>query len=398
MKKRRIAFLCDGLYEVGGIQRVVARIANALIETRRYEVSYICVESAGTNCEQHNNYNVNSQAESIFLYYDKKKDVKWAFGGIYRRGVRKIKALDCPFLADYAYMANYGDIPIEQLIKMINQKEIDIVIGVAGQWSVILAYISNRINAKTIGWQHNSWSAYFETPNRYCWGQTSILKKYLGNLDIYVTLNKEDEKAIRDNFGGVNVISIPNPRSFESEKKSNVSEKCILFAGRMVMEHKGIDLLIDIFEKFHKKNEDWRLRLVGEGEDQQRICEIIESKENLKEYIDMLPFTNDIISELLRASMVVMPSRWEGMPMFALEALEVGVPIIASDIAAFRNIITDGVEGYLCGVGDIDSFCKKMTDIANSKKMRETMSNAAIVKSQNFSIEKILGMWEKCFD
>ena len=53
-------------------------------------------------------------------------------------------------------------------------------------------------------------------------------------------------------------------------------------------------------------------------------------------------FTNNIKDYFLNSSVLLLPSRWEGMPMIVLESLEMGVPIISYDITAVKPLITNG--------------------------------------------------------
>jgi glycosyltransferase involved in cell wall biosynthesis len=72
---------------------------------------------------------------------------------------------------------------------------------------------------------------------------------------------------------------------------------------------------------------------------------------------------------------VVMPSRWEGMPLLAIEALRSGCPLICSDHGAFPHFIKDGVNGVLIDINTPGSLDRALTILENAD--RQAMSAAA---------------------
>lgn len=196
---------------------------------------------------------------------------------------------------------------------------------------------------------------------------------------------------------GLDVDVIYNPRSFDSSEKCALINKQFLAAGHLIPA-KGFDRLIDSFSILAKKNEDWVLHIYGEGKDESFLKEKIDEL-HLRDRVILHPYTNDIAKCFRESSVFLLPSRWEGMPMIVLEALELGVPTIAYDIQAITPMITDGMEGYIVKNGDIEAFAEKMlkstSDYANGRLKQ--MSMKAIEKSEQFSIQNITDQWMKLF-
>ena len=69
-----------------------------------------------------------------------------------------------------------------------------------------------------------------------------------------------------------------------------------------------------------------------------------------------MPFTSDIQHYFLKSSVLLLSSRWEGMPMIALESLEMGVPIVAYEITAMREIVDNYREGIIVEKFDTSKF------------------------------------------
>ena len=189
---------------------------------------------------------------------------------------------------------------------------------------------------------------------------------------------------------------IYNPRSFNSKEKSKVNKKQFLAAGRL-NHQKGFDLLIESFNTFSKTNDDWKLVIVGEGKEKIKLLESI-NKYKLRDRIIVESFTNNIKEYFLNSSVLLLPSRWEGMPMIVLESLEMGVPIISYDITAVEPLITNGKEGIIVKSFDKDEFSIAMENMVSSPNLIEDMSKECVIKSREFDVENIRDKWIELID
>lgn len=109
----------------------------------------------------------------------------------------------------------------------------------------------------------------------------------------------------------------------------------ILFLGRIEINQKGIDLLLQAFAKIAHTS-PYKLVIAGKGPDEAKMHELIK-KYALTSYVSFVgPAYGPSKYELLsKAVYVVMPSRNEGFSLFSLEALAAGLPIVAFDIDGF---------------------------------------------------------------
>lgn len=65
------------------------------------------------------------------------------------------------------------------------------------------------------------------------------------------------------------------------------------------------------------------------------------------------------------ADLLIMPSRWEGLPMAALEALNAGLPILASNCSAFPELIKQNENGFLFENENVDDIINVILNILN---------------------------------
>lgn len=282
----------------------------------------------------------------------------------------------------------------KRFINYLNSKDFDVIIGIGGEYSLLLGIIADKLKAKTIGWQHNTYNSYFNTPYKYNWNQDELFKVAIKKIDKYVVLTDTDKKLIDKNFM-INSHRIYNPLSFTSNIKSNCENKNIIFVGRLVMEQKGLDLLIKAFHKVTLKHKDWNLYIVGDGEDKDKLDELI-YKMDLVGKVKIESFTNNIQTYYLNSSMLVSSSRWEGFGLVVTEAMECGLPVIAFDNSGPKEIINKPNEnGILVPCGDIEGLSAAIIDLIENKEKRKCIGKKSISRAKDFSINEIYNQWNK---
>lgn len=90
------------------------------------------------------------------------------------------------------------------------------------------------------------------------------------------------------------------------------------------------------------------------------------------------------------------PSLWEGMPSALVEAMAVGLPIIASDIPPHREIM--GEAGILVPAGNADAFAKAINILMDDHSLRNSLGKKAAARAKMFSIENTVKSYESLFD
>lgn len=107
--------------------------------------------------------------------------------------------------------------------------------------------------------------------------------------------------------------------------------------------------------------------------------------------VDYLGETDDVRSWIAQADCVVLPSYREGTPRSLLEAASMAKPVITTDAPGCRNVVEDGVSGFLCRVRDADDLADKMRRIANMTAIeRAKMGRAGRAKMEREYDERIV--------
>jgi glycosyltransferase involved in cell wall biosynthesis len=87
---------------------------------------------------------------------------------------------------------------------------------------------------------------------------------------------------------------------------------------------------------------------------------------------------------------LILPSRLDGRPVVVLEALALGVPVIASRVGALPELIGDGVNGFLCDAGDIEGFVASLVGLAQDRSCLARMKAASRLYAERHLDERIM--------
>ena len=196
------------------------------------------------------------------------------------------------------------------------------------------------------------------------------------------------------------VAIIPNFLPNISNLNTNYSQKVVVSVGRLSKE-KGFLRLIDIWKLIQDSKEfkDWKLHIVGDGGLKEKIENKIKDL-NLTNSIILKPFTKDVESEYLSASIYAMTSHFEGLPMVLIEAQSYALPTISFDIATGpSDIIENDKSGYLIEDNNLNEYATKLKTLMRDENLRAKMGakSKEIVKSK-FSKEVVMKQWMELFE
>ena len=165
------------------------------------------------------------------------------------------------------------------------------------------------------------------------------------------------------------------------------------FSGRFAPE-KRIDLLLEVFKKFRQQHGPAELLLLGPSEADLRSLGVEDPKSNGVRAMGILP--RDQVAQALAAMDVfVLTSDREGLPTALLEAVAVGVPVVAREVGDVREVVVDGGVGYTVKSGDPDLLSAA---IAKAVKMHvpDQLRMAVLTKySWSGVVRSLMGIYEE---
>ena len=175
----------------------------------------------------------------------------------------------------------------------------------------------------------------------------------------------------------------------------------VVFTARMVKE-KGVIELIEAAERLRKEYEGrlefWLCGRLAVNAD-------AVSKEELEKrcdgrYIKWLDFQKDIKSILEQCHIMAFPSYYrEGVPKSLIDACAVGRPIVTTNSIGCKDVVDDGVDGFLVPVRDSEALAEKLRILIENKELRARMGKAAREKAeQEFALEKVVKKHLEIYD
>ena len=380
---KRICFLTDSIFSVGGVQRVTAVIAKEL--AKNCEVTIVTLDDPSSR--NTSLYNLD-EANIQYRFFTYPVSPKWkelfckAYSGLYR------KILPQTSLTSWGY--SHSSFPSEKreaLAQELAKGNYDAIIGVHAPLAVRLASCKRKLNGvRLIGWIHNSYKALFGTGSLYIGPELREYYEYqLEKLDKVVVLSQDDAKKYH-----FPVEVVYNPLTLKPGMPSQGISKKFLAVGRFSKRHKGFDLLIKAFNIFAKDNKEWTLDIVGEGVEEPLYRKMI-ADFGLQNRITIHPFTNNIQDYYSKAQVYVLSSRWEGFGLVLVEAMAHGLPIISSDLPTSKEIMGDF--GLYFTNGNINELAQQLRLATQIDWMRKSQEAYAI--ASHFKIENIISQWHQ---
>ena len=166
--------------------------------------------------------------------------------------------------------------------------------------------------------------------------------------------------------------------------------------GRLGRE-KGFDLLIDAFSRVARHYPAWELWVWGEGKERRNLETQITSL-GLEGRVFLPGSTDTPWEEMERSEIVVVPSRYEGMPNAMLEAMALARPVVASDCASGpREISNDGTCAVLVPPEDVAALASALDRVMGDEGERQRIGRLALSVRERYSMERMLALWEELF-
>jgi glycosyltransferase involved in cell wall biosynthesis len=193
---------------------------------------------------------------------------------------------------------------------------------------------------------------------------------------------------------GIQINSKPNRTDREAVRAEfNISQQVPLVGslGRLTPQ-KGYDMLLEALASL--PNKDIQALVAGTGEQMQELKQLAK-RLGIHQRVQFVGFRKDADRILSAFDVYVQPSRFEGMPIAVLEAMAAGCPIVASAVDGNRDLIEDGVTGWLVQPEDTDALCNALkAALSNNEEAKKRGSAAFQYVKNNCNLEKMITSWE----
>ena len=221
------------------------------------------------------------------------------------------------------------------------------------------------------------------------------------NINSVVDAYTSDNKATADHYkrelpsnsivkvipNGIDCYDVFNPSIYnrEDERKQlgiNDDDLAVFFVGRLSQE-KNPNIFIEAAKQVLKGKDSSTIKffIIGDGVMKSEVIKMIDSIGSKN--ITYLGYQTEIAKYLSSADVFVLPSSIEGFPLSILEAMAMKLAVIASNVGAISDVISNGVDGYIVRPGSVDDIFERIIKINKDKGSLNKIKSAARLKVKN---------------
>lgn len=241
------------------------------------------------------------------------------------------------------------------------------------------------------------------------------IEKYLAKYtDTIITINNEDYSLAKKHFNkrckqieyiaGVGIDKKKFDLKFDKKEKDSLRKSLDIHKDDFVMiypaelsKRKNQLWLIDTVKDLLKSNKKIHLVLPGKDSLNGKCLESIKKFE-IKDQVHLLGFRNDIPQLLMSSDLAISSSLQEGLPVNIMESMILGLPIVATNCRGNRDLVLDGINGYLVDINEKEKFINSIKKILNSNDIKKEFSNNSKKMIDDYLLEKTLDDMKKLYN
>lgn len=185
------------------------------------------------------------------------------------------------------------------------------------------------------------------------------------------------------------LVAAPRPR--------NDAAPVLGTAARLV-PIKGVSLLLRAFALLATDGGQVRLEIAGEGPELESLRRQSEAL-GVANRVDFLGWRNDLPDVIARWDAVVIPSLFEAFPVIGIEAMALGIPVVATAVGGLPELVENGKTGWLVAPGDADALAERLRQLLADGAARRAMGLAARERARRrFSAEAMVRALSGIYD
>ncbi len=177
--------------------------------------------------------------------------------------------------------------------------------------------------------------------------------------------------------------------------------KTVVQSGRLV-DFKNQAMLIRAFHEVHKKHPDYDLKIYGRdtGDGTKELLETVIAELNAQDYVHLMGASDSLEKDLTDAAVFAFSSDWEGLPNALMEAMALGLPIVATDCPCGgpRTIMTNEVDGLLIPIKNQKAMEDGINRLIEDEQLAKRLGQEARKIAGRANDEAIFRQWETYID
>ncbi len=372
----KLLYCIPMIYNSGGMERVLSNKLNWLVENTDIEIVVVTTDNVGKEPF----YSFPKRVKYIHLDLNFAKHVNY---NLIKKTIAHLR-----LMRKYKIM----------LSDIIKSESPDICISMGGKEVSFLGnlkYCSKSILEMhfTISAREMLHSNILSVLNKI---RTKQLIRDAKKFDTIVVLSEYELKEWGKHTK--NVVKIANHTTLTSnESIENLHGNTAISVGRLEDE-KDFFSMIDCWSSVIKTNPDWHLRIYGDGSLMNSLQQHID-KLHISSNVHLMGALKEIEKAYSSASVFVMTSKHEGLPMVLIEASTFRIPLVSYDCPyGPREIIENGKNGFLIEPNNKQSMINSLNLLIENVSLRKEMGEMAYQNAMKYTPDYIMPQWVKLFN
>ena len=304
-----------------------------------------------------------------------------------------IKATGAKIHSDFSSDSEIMDNVAERAAGWVNEINPDVyVVSVSPDigW-VVLPHLDPRIATVAIG--HNDEETFYAPVRHY----GRFLTRAVGVSDAICRKYVEECGMPRERVDwipyGVETLT-------EEPKEFGDGPLRLVYVGRVENVQKRIRDVVAVIKKLSEDGADFTFDLIGDGEEMSYV------RDSLADRIDAGQVrlhgwlsSDQVIGKLRESEALILASAYEGFCISLTEALANGCTPVVTDIeSGNKQLVEDGVNGFVVPVGDVTAFVDRIKFLANDRERLMEMRQSAWYTGKQYSIDRMVDNYVSCFE
>ncbi|MGW0843384.1 glycosyltransferase family 4 protein [Streptomyces sp. NPDC002787] len=373
----KISFLINNIYGIGGTNRTVINLAEALAVHHEVEIVSVFRRATATKFEISPRITVRALV-----------DLRPGSGD---RGAAGSDEPSEVVPRQEEFFAQYSRFTDQRIIRELKKTDADVVVGTRPSLNLFVA-AHTRDGALRVAQEHMTHLAIPPAVR-------AEMARVYPRLDGITTVTEADARSFMEHtpIPGLTVVGIPNSVPQPAVPPSDCTHKVVVSAGRM--HHiKRYDLLIRAFGMLAEEFPDWQLRIYGDGGEAGKLRALV-TELGLAGRALLMGGFSPIESEWAKGSIAAVTSSAESFGMTLVEAMRCGLPVVSTDCPVGpREILADGEDGLLVANGDVDAIAWGLRRLMADENLRRAMGTAALRNSTRYDPAAVAARYVELFE
>ncbi len=347
------------------------------LQTAGFSPMFFCFSARESYCGIHYHFPTNSEIcvlPSPNIYRRMRKKMLNPYADYVEHAVEKLNFVNRPFYSFSLASAEYLSTPLLKLHREFSRQKITKIICQeyeSGRFDelVLLAKLTKRTVFATF-------QGGIRSPNRL----KQVIRKFaIKHSDGLICGSKTELLRVKKDYGlgESKAAHIFNPVSFGVSQKIdkvtarkkygiNKNTKVAVWHGRIDLKRKGLDLLVKMWQKLNERSLPFESRLLffGYGNEAEEFRQLLDSAQipTIKWFAEFSNDRQQIAEFLSLGDVYVFASRHEGFPVAPIEAMSIGLPLLATDVSGISDILEAGEEsgGIVVGWEDVEALTNNL--------------------------------------